>query len=285
MTDLFETITKADDAKWPFPRDRKSADRLVQEALAHRELAPKARAAIDAEVALTVDPAGPPLNQRCPNCFFKGRDVCLCYEKFANPEHADVGTPSRINEPPPTPLPTRASWNGLPDGPAMVLAMASPACNANILALDLGTKTGWALGLRDGKVRSGSESFAARRNEGPGQRWLKFQAWLGEQYRAAGELQAIYYEIVMAHGPRDQPNTLAAHVYGGFEAFLQAFADRNRIQLVGVGVGTIKKSATGKGNAKKEAVIAAMRARGHRVIDDNHGDALALLEYARQQEA
>ncbi|URF05950.1 polynucleotidyl transferase [Cupriavidus campinensis] len=144
---------------------------------------------------------------------------------------------------------------------------------------------GWALGLRDGKLRSGTESFAARRNEGPGQRWLKFQAWLGQQYTSAGELQAIYYELVMAHGTKDNPNTLAAHVYGGFEAFLQAFADRNRIRLIGVAVGTIKKSATGKGNAKKEQVIAAMRARGHRVIDDNHGDALALLGYARQREA
>lgn len=169
--------------------------------------------------------------------------------------------------------------------PELLAEVGTLTCNANILTLDIGTQTGWALGLRDGKVHGGSESFAARRNEGPGQRWLKFQAWLGERYRQAGELQAIYYELVLAHGPKDQPNTLAAHVYGGFEAFLQAFADRNRIPLVGVGVGTIKKSATGKGNAKKEQVIAAMRARGHRVIDDNHGDALALLEYARQQEA
>lgn len=212
MTDLFETITKAD-AVWPFPTKR------AREA---REQSFLARMAASSEV--------------------EKMDIAP----------AEVGT---------------------------------PACNANILALDLGTKTGWALGLRDGKVRSGSESFAARRNEGPGQRWLKFQAWLGEQYRAAGELQAIYYEIVMAHGTKDQPNTLAAHVYGGFEAFLQAFADRNRIPLVGVGVGTIKKSAAGKGNAKKEAVMAAMRARGHRVIDDNHADALALLEYAQREEA
>lgn len=227
--DLFETITKAEErhAAWPFPSDRKRADLLVQEALAHRQLAPTTKAAIDAEIT-SLSSAKP------------------------ETESAEVGT---------------------------------PACNANILALDLGTTMGWALGLRDGKLSSGSESFAARRNDGPGQRWLKFQAWLGEQYRAAGELQAIYYELVMAHGTKDNPNTLAAHVYGGFEAFLQAFADRNRILLVGVGVGTIKKSATGKGNAKKEQVIAAMRARGHRVKDDNHADALALLEYAQQQEA
>lgn len=221
MTDLFDTITKADEATWPFPSARQ--ERLAAEARA-----------VD-RMAATAVSGFSPSNEAVE----------------MDMSHAEVGT---------------------------------PAWNANILALDIGTQMGWALGLRDGNLRSGSESFAARRSEGPGQRWLKFQAWLGQQYREAGELQIIYYELVMAHGTKQNPNTIAAHVYGGFEAHLQAWADRNRVQLVGVGVGTIKKSATGKGNAKKEQVIAAMRARGHRVIDDNHADALALLEYALLQE-
>ena len=48
----------------------------------------------------------------------------------------------------------------------------------------------------------------------------------------------------------------------------------------GVPVGTIKKHATGKGNAGKGDVIAAMRAKGHPVTDDNEADALALLHWA-----
>ena len=48
----------------------------------------------------------------------------------------------------------------------------------------------------------------------------------------------------------------------------------------GVPVGTIKRFATGKGNAGKEAVIAAMRARGFAPADDNEADALALLLWA-----
>jgi Holliday junction resolvasome RuvABC endonuclease subunit len=47
-----------------------------------------------------------------------------------------------------------------------------------------------------------------------------------------------------------------------------------------VPVGTIKKHATGKGNAGKHDVIAAMRAMGHPVADDNEADALALLHWA-----
>lgn len=44
----------------------------------------------------------------------------------------------------------------------------------------------------------------------------------------------------------------------------------------GVPVGTIKRFASGKGNAGKDAVIAAMRARGFAPSDDNEADALAL---------
>ncbi|CAG9173158.1 hypothetical protein CURE108131_20920 [Cupriavidus respiraculi] len=159
-------------------------------------------------------------------------------------------------------------------------ALGTPACNMTILAIDIGTTTGWALGMRDGAVHGGSQSFAPRRDDGPGQRWLKFGAWLGERARQAGEIQVVYYERVLRHTA-----VQAAHVYGGFEAHLQAWADRNRIRLVGVPVPVIKKSATGKGNADKFAMIGEMKARGYRVDDDNHADALALLEYARQQEA
>lgn len=42
-------------------------------------------------------------------------------------------------------------------------------------------------------------------------------------------------------------------------------------------MGSIKKHATGKGNASKDEVIAAVRARGHEPGCDNEADALALL--------
>jgi hypothetical protein len=48
----------------------------------------------------------------------------------------------------------------------------------------------------------------------------------------------------------------------------------------GVPVGTIKRHATGNGNANKQAVIAAVRALGFDPADDNEADALALLHWA-----
>jgi Holliday junction resolvasome RuvABC endonuclease subunit len=48
----------------------------------------------------------------------------------------------------------------------------------------------------------------------------------------------------------------------------------------GVPVGTIKKHATGKGNANKAAMIAATKAKGFNPADDNEADAIAILLWA-----
>ena len=145
----------------------------------------------------------------------------------------------------------------------------------NVLALDLGTKTGWAIRSR-GIARSGTVSFAPRVREGAGQRWIKFRRFLAET-AAEADLGAIYFEDVKAHG---QGAVLAAHVYGGFLAHLELWAELNRIPLHGIGVGTVKKHWTGKGNAKKSDMLRVARERGLRPVDDNEADALALLDYA-----
>ena len=49
-----------------------------------------------------------------------------------------------------------------------------------ILALDLGSVTGWALRMGDGTVRSGSQTFKPDRFDGGGMRFLRFRQWLNE---------------------------------------------------------------------------------------------------------
>lgn len=154
----------------------------------------------------------------------------------------------------------------------------------NILALDLGTKTGWALHVRGGQVSSGTLNCSAKASETAGQRWLNFRHHLAEMKRAAGEIHAVYYELVMAHGTKDQPNTLAAHVYGGFEAHLQLWCTLNNVRLECASVATIKKHWTGNGRAKKADMMAQARERGFRPCDDNEADALAILGYALDTE-
>ena len=149
---------------------------------------------------------------------------------------------------------------------------------ATILALDLGTTSGWALRDRTGRITSGSQSFKPQRFEGGGMRYLRFGRWISEIQTSVSELQFLYFEEVRRHASTD-----AAHAYGVFLATLTAWCEHHGIPYQGVPVGTIKKHATGKGNASKDEMMAAMRARGYLPADDNEADALALLHWAIQQ--
>jgi Holliday junction resolvasome RuvABC endonuclease subunit len=150
-----------------------------------------------------------------------------------------------------------------------------------ILALDLGTTTGWALRSAEGLITSGVQHFKPQRFEGGGMRYLRFKRWLDEvqDLAASGSpltgLGAIFFEEVRRHAGVD-----AAHAYGGFLGQLTAWCEQHQIPYQGVPVGTIKKHATGKGNASKAEMVESARARGHTPTDDNEADAIALLYLA-----
>ena len=153
----------------------------------------------------------------------------------------------------------------------------------SILALDLGTRTGWA--LCDGaSMMSGVEDFSPKRFEGGGMRELRFRLWLkdvfGIMQKSGKPIQTVFFEEVRQH-----TGTTAAHIYGGLMGTLTSFCeeekDRVKTPYQGVPVGTIKKHITGKGNANKEEVIDAVSSKIRQVEDDNEADALAILDYAK----
>ena len=145
---------------------------------------------------------------------------------------------------------------------------------STILALDLGTTTGWALRTPDGAITSGTQSFRPQRFEGGGMRFLRFKRWLTELKAHADGIDSLHFEEVRRHVSTD-----AAHAYGGFLATLTSWCEHHQIPYQGVPVGTIKKHATGKGNASKAEMITAMRRLGHVPTDDNEADALAILHW------
>jgi len=149
----------------------------------------------------------------------------------------------------------------------------APGSRRAVLALDPGTVTGWALWQPGRPVRSGTAVFRPGRFEGGGMRWLRFRRWLAELAdMVEGGLAEVAFEEVRRHLGTD-----AAHVYGGFVAEITAFCEAHGIPYRGVPVGAVKRHATGRGNAPKDRVIEAMRARGFDPADDNEADALALL--------
>lgn len=148
-------------------------------------------------------------------------------------------------------------------------------CHGAVLALDLGTSTGWAFRSPDGHISTGTVSLKHTRYDGGGMRYLRFRRWLEQLDLDAGPIETIYFEEVRRHVGTD-----AAHVYGGMLAVLTAWCEEHLVAYQGVPVGTIKRFIAGKGNADKAAVIAAVRAKGFAPADDNEADAIAILLWA-----
>jgi Holliday junction resolvasome RuvABC endonuclease subunit len=158
--------------------------------------------------------------------------------------------------------------------------LPAPAAKAtptipSILALDLGTTTGWAVRTARCRILHGTAEFRPSRYEGGGMRYLRFGKWLDQTLDVTAGIDAVYFEEIRKHAGTD-----AAHVFGGLLATLTSWCEQHGLPYQGVPVGTIKRFAAGKGNADKAAMISAVRERGFEPADDNEADAIAILLWA-----
>lgn len=142
-----------------------------------------------------------------------------------------------------------------------------------LLALDLGTSTGWALeiGSKSVELVSGVWDLRPGKFGGAGMRFVKLRNQLNLLHDA-NQITQVVYEGVRRHLGVD-----AAHIYGGLMAHLQEWCEAKSIPYEGVSVQRIKKFATGKGNAAKDEMVAAVEAWGFRPANDDEADAIALL--------
>ena len=158
-----------------------------------------------------------------------------------------------------------------------------------ILALDLGTKTGWVLDA--GFIEHGIQIFDVKRGESPGFRYLRFNRWLEE----------LVLTTILNHGKKKEPviqprvdlvvyeqthhrGGAATEVAAGFATRVQEFCARYKIEHAAVHSKTLKKFATGKGNADKSAMIEAARQKlGYQGNSDDEADALWLWQFAKRE--
>jgi len=145
-----------------------------------------------------------------------------------------------------------------------------------ILAIDPGTSCGWAVRHSAASWDSGVWDLAPRRHEGGGMRFLRLRAYLREVLDRFPP-DVVAYEEVRMHRGVD-----AAHIYGGIVAVLVEECEARKIPYSTVHYATAKKTATGKGNADKDAMVAAANARWPRAetFDDNEADARWIAEAA-----
>jgi Holliday junction resolvasome RuvABC endonuclease subunit len=140
-----------------------------------------------------------------------------------------------------------------------------------ILALDIATKTGWACNHPE---QSGVENFAIRRDESPGMRFVRFEIWLNDI------LKQINPDIVVFEQAHHRNGATTECLLGLITTMLKVCAER-KINHISYHTATIKKHATGRGNAKKPDMMQAFREKwGREPIDDNHCDACFILDLA-----
>ncbi len=147
-----------------------------------------------------------------------------------------------------------------------------------ILALDLGTKTGWAFGdMEDtNRIYSGMQDFSLKRGESSGMRLLNFDKWV--------------YDMLDKHKPEmvgyEMPHHRGGHATQlllGMLGILHVACEKAGIEYSSVHSMTLKKSATGSGKAsKKDMISAAMKKFNREITDDNEADALHILAWTRE---
>jgi Holliday junction resolvasome RuvABC endonuclease subunit len=144
----------------------------------------------------------------------------------------------------------------------------------NILAVDPATRCGWA----HSAGASGTWDLSIRRDESAGMRLLRLRGKL-EEIRATVGVDLLVYEAARHAAPKMAG---ALVVQATLQGVLLLWAEQNRVEYRGYSPSEIKKHATGKGNAGKDVMLAAARARWPTVGDDNEADARWLLDLASE---
>jgi Holliday junction resolvasome RuvABC endonuclease subunit len=135
---------------------------------------------------------------------------------------------------------------------------------------------GWS---RKGIIQSGPYA-----GEMVGSRYVRFREWLGK-IPPAMPLDMVAYEAPYLGKGKGRASFHALRALFGLETRVEEFAAERGIRIARLHIASIKKHATGYGRATKAEMVAAMRAKGHDVTDDNEADALALLYCALGREA
>ena len=133
-----------------------------------------------------------------------------------------------------------------------------------VLALDIATKTGWKT-----KTSSGVWDLKPNRGESEGMRVVRFKSKVKELVLLE-DIKLISYE--RPAGLHKSSIMVASEMVG----VLKDLCIGMGLDLACYSASEIKKFATGKGNAKKEAMIAEAVRLGFNPKDDNEADAIHL---------
>ena len=145
----------------------------------------------------------------------------------------------------------------------------------NILALDPAMKCGYA----HSRGLSGMWDFTPKQDESQGMKLIKFRTELNSM------LREWPFELLVFEAARGMGYQRALVSAAEFQSVIKVFCLDNEIEHKGYSQAAIKKHATGDGNAPKEDMVGRAEVKWKRVeiVDDNHADALWLLDLAKKE--
>lgn len=148
------------------------------------------------------------------------------------------------------------------------------------IGIDPGNSCGWALLSEDGhRIGSGRWNLVKAQSDGQGMRFVRFERLLRELIGPDTDL-VVGYDLIQPYG-----SGLAKAMYYKVVGRLESCLDEMNLPYVGVPPSVYKRTATGKGNASKEATVAAAKSRwpelaGEDLVHDE-ADSLWIAEAVR----
>lgn len=147
--------------------------------------------------------------------------------------------------------------------------------NRRILALDPGGSCGWAISGPKGAEASGIWQLAPARGESQGMRYIRLRGHLNAMLAAYPDLGLIVYE--QAH----QRGGSATEYAIGLVTHVQSWCVDHDVEYAKAHSATVKKWATGRGNADKAEMVRLGRMRFRPVTGtDDEIDALWILDWS-----
>jgi hypothetical protein len=155
-----------------------------------------------------------------------------------------------------------------------------------LLALDLATCTGFALGSTEQGVLEHGSHRILKTGEDVGLYLVTFRDWLLALV-ARTDPWTIYFEAPVLLG-RDKTSLNTLRKLYGLAGMTEVVAHDRGIDCREANTSNIVTHFCGKGSPRygderKKATMAKCRERGWTITDDNDADALALLDYALAQ--
>lgn len=141
-----------------------------------------------------------------------------------------------------------------------------------ILALDLGSNTGYVSGMDENILKYDAKNWIHKSKYFSNEAFLDFFHWL---YPVAKN----YNKIVVERPNMGMPGFHSYRVLFGMYGIVQMVCAAWKIEMIHVGATEIKKFWTGNGHALKQDMVGEAKKRGFKTDDHNVADALAIYTY------